>query len=79
MEDVRAGQFLGVHARGGGRLFVTAHFAAYTYVRPLLEERTGLGQGTLALVLLHGCPRGEEAGAPWGAPPAGEGTVAGRG
>ncbi|MFI7275000.1 MFS transporter [Streptomyces sp. NPDC049879] len=31
---------------------VTGHFAAYTYVRPLLEERTGLGQGTVALVLL---------------------------
>ncbi|MGV9314055.1 MFS transporter [Streptomyces sp. NPDC003691] len=33
-------------------LVVTAHFAAYTYVRPVLEERAGLGAGTVALVLL---------------------------
>ncbi|GAU68778.1 putative major facilitator superfamily transporter [Streptomyces sp. NBRC 110611] len=31
---------------------VTAHFAAYTYVRPVLEERTGLAPGTIALLLL---------------------------
>ncbi|MEU9604607.1 MFS transporter [Streptomyces sp. NPDC048057] len=31
---------------------VTAHFAAYTYVRPVLEERTGLAPGTIAVVLL---------------------------
>lgn len=31
---------------------VTAHFAAYTYVRPLLEDRTELSPGTIALVLL---------------------------
>ncbi|MFE9248985.1 MFS transporter [Streptomyces sp. NPDC007088] len=31
---------------------VTAHFAAYTYVRPLLEERTGMSGGAVALVLL---------------------------
>ncbi|MYY09185.1 MFS transporter [Streptomyces sp. SID4919] len=30
---------------------VTAHFAAYTYVRPVLEERTGLTDGSVALVL----------------------------
>ncbi|MBZ4324367.1 MFS transporter, partial [Streptomyces huiliensis] len=33
-------------------LLVTAHFAAYTYVRPVLEERTGLSSGTVALLLL---------------------------
>ncbi|WP_231632032.1 MFS transporter [Streptomyces clavuligerus] len=33
-------------------LLVTAHFAAYTYVRPVLEERTGLDPGAVALVLL---------------------------
>ncbi|MEU5164260.1 MFS transporter [Streptomyces sp. NPDC020875] len=33
-------------------LLVTAHFAAYTYVRPVLEERTGLAPGTVAVVLL---------------------------
>ncbi|MER5770124.1 MFS transporter [Streptomyces sp. NPDC001985] len=33
-------------------LLVTAHFAAYTYVRPMLEERTGLAPGPIALVLL---------------------------
>ncbi|MEV0844345.1 MFS transporter [Streptomyces sp. NPDC049954] len=33
-------------------LLVTAHFAAYTYVRPLLEERTGMAAGAVALVLL---------------------------
>ncbi|CAM5512439.1 MFS transporter [Streptomyces abikoensis] len=31
---------------------VTAHFAAYTYVRPALEERTGSTPGTIALILL---------------------------
>ncbi|MCQ8772977.1 MFS transporter [Streptomyces telluris] len=31
---------------------VTAHFAAYTYVRPVLEERTGSTPGTIALLLL---------------------------
>ncbi|MFE9661252.1 MFS transporter [Streptomyces sp. NPDC005955] len=31
---------------------VTAHFAAYTYVRPVLEERTELSPGPIALVLL---------------------------
>ncbi|MDG4533743.1 MFS transporter [Streptomyces sp. AV19] len=31
---------------------VTAHFAAYTYVRPVLEERTGLAPGAVALFLL---------------------------
>ncbi|MFI0977219.1 MFS transporter [Streptomyces sp. NPDC021093] len=31
---------------------VTAHFAAYTYVRPVLEERTGVTPGTVALFLL---------------------------
>ncbi|WP_405796519.1 MFS transporter [Streptomyces sp. NBC_01506] len=31
---------------------VTAHFAAYTYVRPVLEERTELTPGAVALVLL---------------------------
>lgn len=31
---------------------VTAHFAAYTYVRPVLEERTGSAPGTIALLLL---------------------------
>ncbi|MFE9243616.1 MFS transporter [Nocardiopsis sp. NPDC006938] len=33
-------------------LLVTAHFAAYTYVRPVLEERAGLGASAVALVLL---------------------------
>ncbi|MGW1149171.1 MFS transporter [Streptomyces sp. NPDC002454] len=33
-------------------LLVTAHFAAYTYVRPVLEERTALAPGSIALVLL---------------------------
>ncbi|GAA3716458.1 MFS transporter [Nonomuraea antimicrobica] len=33
-------------------LLVTAHFAAYTYVRPVLEERTELEPGPIALVLL---------------------------
>ncbi|ADB51137.1 MFS transporter [Conexibacter woesei] len=33
-------------------LLVTAHFAAYTYVRPVLEERTGLAPGSIALALL---------------------------
>ncbi|QDY81410.1 MFS transporter [Streptomyces qinzhouensis] len=33
-------------------LLVTAHFAAYTYIRPVLEERTGLEPGPVALVLL---------------------------
>ncbi|UED86771.1 MFS transporter [Streptomyces profundus] len=33
-------------------LLVTAHFAAYTYVRPVLEERTGLTAGSIALLLL---------------------------
>ncbi|MDT0268542.1 MFS transporter [Streptomyces sp. DSM 44915] len=31
---------------------VTAHFAAYTYVRPVLEEKTGLSPSAIALVLL---------------------------
>ncbi|WP_079193960.1 MFS transporter [Streptomyces sp. CB02923] len=31
---------------------VTAHFAAYTYVRPVLEERTGMAPGAIALLLL---------------------------
>ncbi|GGZ21730.1 MFS transporter [Streptomyces inusitatus] len=31
---------------------VTSHFAAYTYVRPVLEDRTGLAPGGIALVLL---------------------------
>ncbi|GAC67240.1 putative major facilitator superfamily transporter [Gordonia soli NBRC 108243] len=31
---------------------VTAHFAAYTYVRPVLEERTGMSAGVIAIVLL---------------------------
>ncbi|MFI1018359.1 MFS transporter [Streptomyces sp. NPDC020965] len=31
---------------------VTAHFGAYTYVRPVLEERTALSPGAVALVLL---------------------------
>ncbi|WP_052850419.1 MFS transporter [Streptomyces avicenniae] len=31
---------------------VTAHFGAYTYVRPVLEERAGMSAGTVALVLL---------------------------
>ncbi|WP_229899190.1 MFS transporter [Streptomyces hiroshimensis] len=31
---------------------VTAHFAAYTYVRPVLEERTGSSPGAIALLLL---------------------------
>lgn len=31
---------------------VTAHFGAYTYVRPVLEERTELSPGSVALVLL---------------------------
>ncbi|WP_312018618.1 MFS transporter [Streptomyces sp. I05A-00742] len=31
---------------------VTAHFAAYTYVRPVLEERTEASPGTIALLLL---------------------------
>ncbi len=33
-------------------LLVTAHFAAYTYVRPVLEERTGLAPGPIAALLL---------------------------
>ncbi|MET9555594.1 MFS transporter [Streptomyces sp. NPDC006645] len=33
-------------------LLVTAHFAAYTYVRPVLEERTELTPGAVAFVLL---------------------------
>lgn len=33
-------------------LLVTAHFAAYTYVRPVLEDRTGLSAAAIALVLL---------------------------
>ncbi|MFI1827992.1 MFS transporter [Streptomyces sp. NPDC020412] len=33
-------------------VLVTAHFAAYTYVRPVLEERTGLTPSTIAVVLL---------------------------
>ncbi|GAA2919094.1 MFS transporter [Streptomyces thioluteus] len=31
---------------------VTAHFAAYTYIRPVLEERTGVTSGAVALLLL---------------------------
>ncbi len=31
---------------------VTAHFAAYTYVRPVLEERTGSSPGAITLPLL---------------------------
>lgn len=31
---------------------VTAHFAAYTYVRPILEDRTGLSSGAVAVSLL---------------------------
>ncbi|GAB3691951.1 MFS transporter [Nocardiopsis oceani] len=33
-------------------LLVTAHFAAYTYVRPVLEDRTGLTPNTTVLFLL---------------------------
>ncbi|GAA3864923.1 MFS transporter [Streptomyces sedi] len=33
-------------------LLVTAHFAAYTYVRPVLEEETGLSPTPIALVLM---------------------------
>lgn len=33
-------------------LLVTAHFAAYTYVRPALESRTGLSANDIALLLL---------------------------
>ncbi|WP_097230749.1 MFS transporter [Streptomyces zhaozhouensis] len=33
-------------------LLVTAHFAAYTYVRPVLEEVTGLSPTPIALMLL---------------------------
>lgn len=33
-------------------LLVTAHFAAYTYVRPVLEDQTGLAANTIALLLL---------------------------
>lgn len=33
-------------------LLVTAHFAAYTYVRPVLEDRTGLTPNTIVLFLL---------------------------
>ncbi len=33
-------------------LLVTAHFAAYTYVRPVLENRTGLSANAIALLLL---------------------------
>ncbi|UKY54686.1 hypothetical protein KI385_41765 [Streptomyces inhibens] len=34
---------------------VTAHFAEYTYVRPFLEEHTGLTPAAIALLLLvHG-------------------------
>ncbi|CAM5229588.1 MFS transporter [Streptomyces spiroverticillatus] len=33
-------------------LLVTAHFAAYTYIRPVLEELTGATPGTIALLLL---------------------------
>ncbi|WP_225878622.1 MFS transporter [Spongiactinospora rosea] len=33
-------------------LLVTAHFAAYTYVRPVLEERAGLTPAAVAVVLL---------------------------
>ncbi|CAL9596083.1 Purine ribonucleoside efflux pump NepI [Streptomyces sp. enrichment culture] len=36
-------------------VLVTAHFAAYTYVRPVLEDRTGLTPGAIAgLLLLYG-------------------------
>lgn len=31
---------------------VTGHFAAYTYVRPVLEEVTGVGAGTIGTLLL---------------------------
>lgn len=33
-------------------LLVTAHFAGYTYVRPILEERAGLTANQIALLLL---------------------------
>lgn len=34
---------------------VTGHFAAYTYVRPVLEDVTGVGAGTIgALLLVYG-------------------------
>ncbi|SJM68812.1 integral membrane transport protein [Gulosibacter sp. 10] len=33
-------------------LLVTAHFAAYTYVRPVLENQTGLSANSIALLLL---------------------------
>lgn len=33
-------------------LLVTAHFAAYTYVRPVLEDRAGLDPSVIALLLL---------------------------
>ena len=33
-------------------LLVTAHFAAYTYVRPVLENQTGLAANEIALLLL---------------------------
>lgn len=33
-------------------LLVTAHFAAYTYVRPVLEHQTGLSADRIALLLL---------------------------
>lgn len=33
-------------------LLVTAHFAAFTYVRPVLEEHTGLAPAAVALLLL---------------------------
>lgn len=33
-------------------LLVTAHFAAYTYVRPVLEDQTGLSANAIALLLL---------------------------
>ncbi|WP_436890241.1 MFS transporter [Nocardiopsis dassonvillei] len=33
-------------------LLVTAHFAAYTYVRPVLEDRAGFPAGSIALLLL---------------------------
>lgn len=36
-------------------LLVTGHFAAYTYVRPVLEDVTGIGAGTIgALLLVYG-------------------------
>ncbi|MEV6450334.1 MFS transporter [Streptomyces anulatus] len=36
-------------------LLVTGHFAAYTYVRPVLEDVTGVGAGTIgALLLVYG-------------------------